>query len=233
MTSAEFEKIENYMKECMSDSAHDKEHIYRVLYVALDIASTEENVDYDILITSCLLHDIGRQEQYDNPKLCHAAVGSMKAYSFLKEQGWTEEKAVHVRDCICTHRFRSDNPPVSIEAKILFDADKIDVTGTMGVARTLVYKGKVNDPLYTLNADGSVNDGNNTTEPSFFHEYQCKLKKIYGLFYTKRGAEIGLKRENTAKAFYEAMFTEVNDSYNIGKKYLSSAILPKSNVVLE
>jgi uncharacterized protein len=33
-----YEKIKNYMLECINDSAHDKEHIYRVLYMALDIA---------------------------------------------------------------------------------------------------------------------------------------------------------------------------------------------------
>lgn len=232
MTRAEYEKIEQYMKECMADSAHDKEHIYRVLYTALDIAESENDVDYDILIASCLLHDIGRQEQYDDPKVCHAAVGSVKAYDFLLSFGWTEEKAVRVRDCIFTHRFRSDNPPASVEARILFDADKIDVAGAMGIARTLVYKGKVNDPLYTLNFDGTVCDGSNTDKPSFFHEYQYKLKKIYSGFFTERGAEIAASREKTAIDFYNAMLSEVSDSYSNGSKRLDSAISPKNDSVL-
>lgn len=41
MTEKTYKLIENYMLTCMKDSAHDKEHIYRVLYNALDIASTE------------------------------------------------------------------------------------------------------------------------------------------------------------------------------------------------
>ena len=45
------------MLSCTEDSAYDKEHIYRVLYNALEIAKTENNVDYDILIAACLLHD--------------------------------------------------------------------------------------------------------------------------------------------------------------------------------
>lgn len=55
------------MLSCMEDSAHDKEHIYHVLYNALEIAKTEMNIDYDVLIASCLLHDIGRKEQFENP----------------------------------------------------------------------------------------------------------------------------------------------------------------------
>ena len=62
MDITDFQLIEEYMLECMQDSAHDKEHIYRVLYVALDIAEQERHVDYDLLIAACLLHDIGRRK---------------------------------------------------------------------------------------------------------------------------------------------------------------------------
>ena len=58
MTKETFTILENYMLSCMEDSVHDKEHIYRVLYNALEIAKMEEGVDYDALICACLLHDI-------------------------------------------------------------------------------------------------------------------------------------------------------------------------------
>ena len=83
MDITDFQLIEEYMLECMQDSAHDKEHIYRVLYVALDIAEQERHVDYDLLIAACLLHDIGRQEKFENPSLCHAVAGAEKARTFL------------------------------------------------------------------------------------------------------------------------------------------------------
>ncbi|MDF2487163.1 MAG: hypothetical protein K0R46_3331, partial [Herbinix sp.] len=70
-----YTQIENYMLEFMKDSAHDKEHIYRVLYMALDIARLEREVDMEVLMIACLLHDIGREEQFSNPELCHAQVG--------------------------------------------------------------------------------------------------------------------------------------------------------------
>lgn len=66
MNKVQYNKIENYMLQCMKDSAHDQEHIYRVLYLSLDIAKYEINVDMDILIASCLLHDIGREEQFNS-----------------------------------------------------------------------------------------------------------------------------------------------------------------------
>jgi len=65
--------IEKYMVSCMKDGAHDCQHIYRVLYSALDIAN-DYNINKDVLIAASLLHDIGREAQFENSKLDHAIV---------------------------------------------------------------------------------------------------------------------------------------------------------------
>ena len=224
MNKNSFHLIENYMLACMGDSAHDKDHIYRVLYTAMDIAATEQNVDYDVLICACLLHDIGRKEQFENPKLCHAMVGGEKAYCFLLENYFSKDFADKVKHCIQAHRFRQSNPPQSLEAKILFDADKIDATGAIGIARTLFYKGTVSEPLYSLLPDGRVSNGTDDENPSFFQEYKYKLEKLYDRFYTKRGNEIASERQKTAVAFYNDMIKEVGGSYDIGLNLLDRII---------
>lgn len=224
MTKEIYRKLEKYMLECMRDSAHDKEHIYRVLYTALDIAESEKDVDYDILVTACLLHDIARQEQNENPQICHAEAGAEKAYKFLIENGSDDCFAKKVKHCISSHRFRKNNVPESIEAKILFDADKIDVTGTLGIARTLVYQGAMCEPLYSLLPDGRVSDGTDDEKPSFFQEYKYKLEKIYSRFYTERGKEIAEERRKTAVSFYNDMLREVCSSYDNGIELLGNII---------
>ncbi len=225
MRKENYALIEDYMLSCMEkDTAHDKEHVYRVLCSALDIAQTEESVDYDVLICACLLHDIGRREQLENPELCHAQVGAEKAYVFLKEHNFTEDFCVHVRACIETHRFRKGNPPASIEAKILFDADKTDVVGAVGLARTLAYKGQHGEPFYTRKEDGSISDGTGDTESSFFQEYKYKLEHIYDKFYTVRGAEIAKKRQNAAVSFYNSMLDEIQSSYENGVQRLQEHV---------
>lgn len=224
MNKEKFEFIEKYMLSCMGDSAHDKDHIYRVLYNAMDIASTEQNVDYEVLICACLLHDIGRKEQFENPTLCHAEVGGEKAYQFLVDNNFNKDLADKVKHCIQTHRYRQSNPPQSLEAKILFDADKIDATGTLGIARTLFYKGNVGEPLYSLLPDDRVSDGTNDDKPSFFQEYKYKLEKLYSRFFTVRGNEIAKERQKTAVSFYEDMKREVSCSYDKGVDLLNKII---------
>ena len=223
MTKEIYQTIENYMRACMDDSAHDAEHVYRVLYNALEIAK-DEDVDYDILITACLLHDIGRIDQVRDPSLCHAEVGSEKAYRFLLETGMTEAFAAQVRHCILTHRFRKNLQPQTIEAKILFDADKLDVTGAIGIARTLMYRGTLTEPLYRHLPDGSISDGSEDIGHSFFREYKFKLEKLYDRFLTKRGAELAKSRQTIAKDFYEKLYEEVSGGYTAGKETLSAIL---------
>ena len=223
MTKERYDVIHQFMLLNMDDSAHDREHIYRVLYNALEIAKNEP-VDYDILITACLLHDIGRIDQVNDPTLCHAEVGSEKAYRFLLETSMPEDFAAQVRHCILTHRFRKNLPPQTLEAKILFDADKLDVTGAVGIARTLMYRGTLTEPLYRHLPDGSISDGSEDIGHSFFREYKFKLEKLYDRFLTKRGAELARSRQKIARDYYESLYAEVNDGYTAGRKTLADIL---------
>ena len=221
MNQTTFEKLERYMQTCMQDSAHDKEHVYRVLYLALDIAQTEPETDLDTLITACLLHDICRAAQYANPAICHAAAGAEQARQYLLAEGFDPDFSQKVAACIRCHRFRKHAPPESLEAKILFDADKLDVTGAMGIARTLLYQGKLNEPLYSMLPDGSVSDGVNDSSVSFFQEYHFKLKNLYDRFYTARGRQLAISRRQSAEAFYQQLLEETRQSYASRRDLLS------------
>ena len=219
MTQSEFKKIENYMLEQMQDSAHDRYHVYRVLNAAIDIAKYEDMVDVDVLIAACLLHDIGRERQFvDLENLCHAEIGGEMAYDYLISRQWSKQKALHVKECISTHRFRDDIKPQSIEAKILFDADKLDVSGAIGIARTLLYEGQVREPLYVLDDDGNIIiDGGGAEISSFFQEYNYKLKNIYNSFYTKRAKEIASERQKITIDFYNTLHDEITSNNDNGR----------------
>ncbi len=224
MTKESYSLIEAYMISCMSDSAHDMEHVYRVLYNALEIAEECEGVDYDVLVCACLLHDIARAEQLRDPTICHALYGGDKAYRFLTENGFEADFAESVRHCIRTHRYRSGNAPESIEARILFDADKLDAAGAVGIARTLVYKGAVSDPLYSVNEDGSISDGTGDKTPSFFQEYRYKLQNVYDRFFTEKGERLAKERQKAAEDFYSSLYSEVSGSRESGQAVLGKLL---------
>ena len=201
------------------------------MYNALEIAKTENNVNYDVLIAACLLHDIGRKEQFENPALCHAIVGSEKAYRFLMAHGFEMSYAEQVKQCIKTHRYRKNNLPQSIEAKILFDADKLDVAGAIGIARTLLYKGSISEPLYSVMSNGSVSTGENDITPSFFQEYKYKLENLYSNFYTEKATTIAEERQYIAREFYNSLYQEVNSSYQNGTNELNDLLEGEDGII--
>lgn len=219
-----FLELEGYMHGCMTDSAHDREHVYRVLYTALELAKGEPDTDLDVLIAACLLHDIGRQAQLADPTVCHAREGAKMARAYLLGKGFSEEYAEKVSHCIEAHRFRKNNPPVTTEAKLLFDADKLDVTGAIGIARSLMYKADMAEPLYHVLPGGKIADGTEDLGPSFFREYKFKLEKLYDKFYTVRGAELARDRQRIAADFYESLYREVNTGYTEGRQMLGQCL---------
>jgi len=218
-----YSELEAYMLSCMQDSAHDKDHVYRVLNNALLIAR-QEAADMDVVVAACLLHDIGRPEQMADKRICHAQVGAEKAYAFLVARGWDEAKADHIRRCIVSHRYRKSSPPASLEAKILYDADKLDVTGAIGIARTLAYNGAVNQPIYSTAPDGSILDGSGSEPDSFCREYRYKLENVYDCFLTDAGRQLALQRRAASAAFYDALMKEVAGDQQEAAKLLNQII---------
>ena len=187
-----YQELKSYMQECMSDAAHDKEHVWRVLGYALRLAAElKEPVDHDLLIAACLLHDIGRAAQFRDPSLDHAAVGADMAAGWLSDHGYSPGFCQAVRSAIRSHRYRTGGRAESIEAQLLFDSDKLDVCGIMGLLRTVSYCDHVGEPYYTVGENGLV-EFTADSEASVVQEYCYKLRQVKERLYTdgaKRLAE--------------------------------------------
>lgn len=220
MTKDQFKSVESYMLECMVDYVHDESHIYRVLNFALRIAETLPEADKDVVILSALLHDIGRRDEAKNKVICHAVAGSEEAYQFLVENGWSEKTAKHVSDCILTHRYKAKRFPTSLEAKIMFDADKLDLTGAMGVARAILFGGQIGEPFYLIGGDGMPTNGDTNEEPSLYRQYNRLLRFIGTKFYTKEATRIAQEQQQIMDMYFQAMFQEVGENYTQGKRLL-------------
>ena len=120
--------------------AHRWGHILRVVKNCIEIAKQYSNVDYDVLLLAALLHDI-EQPYYE--KKSHAYLSAKKAKVILSNLGFNADLINKVTEIILEHSSENpDKPPSSIEAKILFDADKIDGLGAVGIARVFTYCGQ-------------------------------------------------------------------------------------------
>ncbi len=127
------------------------------------------------------------------------------AYMFLKKYGWDEENCIRVKECISSHRYLSSMQPTTIEAKILLDADKLDMTGAIGIGRVLLYQGFMKKSIYCKGED------------SFLNEYRERLLKVYDSFYTEEAKEIASQRKELTHMFYQEILKDraLNDFSNI------------------
>lgn len=209
MERKKYEELAAYMEACMSDAAHDKEHVWRVLGYALRLAEEEEGVDYDLLIAACLLHDIGRSAQFKDPSLDHAAVGADMAAEWLESQGYSLEFCQAVRSAIRSHRYRTGGRAQSIEAQILFDADKLDACGMMGLFRTISYCDHVGEPYYTVGENGLI-ERRPDAEPSVVQEYYYKLSRLGERFYTEAAKKLEKELAPSLEAAVKAAADEAD-----------------------
>ncbi|MBD3185678.1 HD domain-containing protein [Candidatus Bathyarchaeota archaeon] len=133
--------------------AHGKGHIFRTVKNAKTISSKLEpdgdskTVDMDILLAASYLHDLGRDVNVGkhfgialDPAQDHAVRSAILAGKFLSTlNGFPPEKIAAVKDAIRAHSFSRGEKPLSMEAKILSDADKLDAMGAQGIIRTIAY----------------------------------------------------------------------------------------------
>lgn len=190
--------IEQVADLYQNDSAHDFDHVLRVLANARRIGAVE-GANMDILHTAVLLHDIARADQYRTGK-DHAAEGARLARQILEDAGQPEEYTEAVCHAIAAHRFRVNNPPKTLEAKILYDADKLDSIGAVGIARAFAFGGFKNRPLWREDDDG---------EHTTLQEFRVKLVKVKDTLFTNTARQIARERHSYMVGFFEQMAAEV------------------------
>ncbi|MCK6625807.1 MAG: HD domain-containing protein [Anaerolineae bacterium] len=181
-----------------NDSAHDFDHVLRVLANAEHIGRIEQ-ANMSVLRSATLLHDIARADQEETGQ-DHAAEGARRASLILREAGQPSEFIVAVCHAIETHRFRVDNPPQTLEAKILYDADKLDSIGAIGVARAFAYGGYVNRPLWAED-DSHIHTA--------WQEFRLKLSKVKDSLFTETARQMAQERHLFMVQFFEQIAREM------------------------
>ena len=192
-----------------ADPVHDFEHVLRVYRLAERIGEAE-GADLGILLAAVLLHDSADATpdgESDRPTHQHASAEF--ARKVLIEEGWPEDRIEAVQHCIRAHRFRGDETPRTLEAKILFDCDKLDVTGAIGVARSFAYAALAGQPL-----TAEVSDKFKTTfekepgEPHTpYHEFLFKLSRVR--FHTATARALAEERQRYLADYFEQLAKEV------------------------
>jgi uncharacterized protein len=218
---AKLDQIQSIVRQELSCSAHDLDHVLRVYNLCLTLAE-DIALDLVVLRASALLHDIARvKEDHDNSgRTDHALLGAELAGTILHDLDFPAAQIRHIQDCIVSHRYKTGNEPQTIEAKILFDADKLDAIGAIGVARSYVWVGRNKARIYTdcdvdnyikENLDGGEIKGRikDKTLHSPQLEFATKVRFITDKLFTEKARRIGRERVEFFSMFLDRLEQEV------------------------
>lgn len=192
-----------------SESSHDLDHTLRVLNNAEKLLDFHPEADSDVVRLSALLHDIARpEEDAQCGKCCHAELSAVYAETILRDAGVPENITLQTVNAVKRHRFRRGEAPDTLEAKILYDADKLDSLGAVGLGRAFLFAGHCNARLHNTEAEALAAPPY-SKEDTAYREYLVKLRSLPEKMFTVEGKKIAVKRVQFMKEFFSVMETEI------------------------
>ncbi len=190
---------------------HGFDHVERVMKTGMSMGK-RENADLEVMKFAILLHDIDRKKENEGLIECHAEGSAKTAKVLLESQGLPSELIDSVCSCIQTHRFRNDKKPVSLEAKILADADRLDAMGAVGIGRAFLFGGEHGQRLWGEKMESKKErffPGMDASEYSPVIEYRLKLSKLKEGMLTRTGKEEAEERHRFMEAFFKELEEEI------------------------
>lgn len=193
-----------------NDPVHGYDHILRVYKMAERLAQAE-GADLEIVCAAALLHDTEGSLTGES-RTEHQVASAEFAGQVLATEGWSEERIAAVQHCIRAHRFRDDREqPQTIEAQVLFDADKLDAIGAIGAVRAIAYAVLAQQHLFTEPSKRFLSTGEkeNNEAHTPYHEHLFKLRKLKDRMFTKTGKDFAQARHDYLEGFFARLRAEL------------------------
>ena len=190
----------------MADSAHDFSHIMRVCRNAMYIGK-REGADMEILTLSALLHDAEcvskcseNKEAFEAAPICIS--------NFLDKKDLPENKKEMILYSIRVHRFSKGIIPITLEAKILQDADRLDAMGAIGIARVFATGCALGRALYNPEDPFCLRREPNDSIWNLDHFFK-KLLKLESGMHTETAKKLARIRASVLEKYLSDLQAEI------------------------
>lgn len=205
----DIDSIKYKVKKIMdNDSAHDFEHVMRVYKNAQKICK-KEKANEKLVLCAVLLHDIVSYSKSDKRSKLSSIHSAKKAEQILKKYNFSKNEIIIVSEAIRDHSFSQNKKPLTIEGKILQDADRLDAIGAIGIARVFATGGSLKRPFYNFNDPFCKTRSPDDKTWTVDHFYQ-KLLKLDSLMNTKSGRIEAKKRTKVLREFLKQFRKEIS-----------------------
>lgn len=204
-------ETENFVKNYFSENTdgHDWWHTNRVRNLSIAISKKENSGNRFLIEMIALLHDV------DDWKLT-GENNLINTIRWLEKFKFEENFILQICNNIKNISFKGANvndTGLSIEGKIVQDADRLDAIGAIGIARAFTYGGNKNRPFYLPGEKpvmhASENEYRNSSGHTINHFYE-KLLLLKDRMNTETAKEIANERHLFMEKFLEQFFSEWN-----------------------
>ncbi|MCX6677105.1 MAG: HD domain-containing protein [Methanothrix sp.] len=192
-----------------ADPAHDFSHIWRV-YKNARIIGQEEGADMQVLLLAALLHDVGSKKKHNSLQGESEGWGKRAVEAFLESIGLEEGAREKVHYAVDVHRFSGKIVPVTLEARILQDADRLDALGAIGIARVFLTGGALGRELYHSSDPFCRAREPDDGEWNLDHFYK-KLLKLESGMHTERGKKLAAVRTAVLRRYILDLEEEIGN----------------------
>jgi uncharacterized protein len=198
----------------LTDGSHDLGHFQRVWRMARDINRWEgAAADELVLLTSAYFHDLVSLPK-NHPERGNASRLSADAAVQLLTQRWGDfpgDKLEGVWHAIHAHSYSAGVKPVTAEAKILQDADRMEAVGAIGLARVWYSAGQMNQSLFH-GTDPLAEDRPPDDQQYALDHFQLKLLRLPAMMNTAAGRRVAEERAEYLREFLKKICLEIRGS---------------------
>ena len=208
------EKVKQQVYELLNkdNSGHGIDHIDRVQKLSLDFAQ-KENANKDIVTLIALLHDVDDYKLFgkENAKNLTNAKSIMNKANVPSD---IQEQVLASLKCIGYSKLLKGFRPVSIEGKVVSDADMCDALGVNGILRVYKYSMKNKKPFFDKNIfpiENMTADKytGKCADSSVCHIFE-KILKLKDLMMTESGKQEAQERHQIIVDVLYHLFKEEN-----------------------
>ena len=207
------ERTKNLIREhCENETTgHDFWHIWRVCQNANKIYEKEKGNPF-IIQMICLLHDIYDHKFYTgNPR---EKLAETLAKLDTEQILTASDKENIIESCVNLGYASNvvEKKELSQEGKIAQDADRLDAVGAIAIARTFVYTGNQERPMYlpgeeqAVSAEEYQKSGSKTSIGHFYD----KVLKVKDKMNTQTAKELAKERHQFVEAYLDEFLAEWN-----------------------
>jgi uncharacterized protein len=189
------------------DPAHDLLHIERVVAMAKRLARSEQ-ARLEVVVPAAWLHDcVNVPKNHPNRSLA-SRLSAEEALRILSDLKYPRELFQDIAHAIEAHSFSAGIEPLTPEARVVQDADRLDALGSVGIARCFAVAGMLKRPFYSENDPFCETRSPDDARYSIDHFF-VKLFKVADSLKTEAGREEGRRRVATMRSFLRDLRREI------------------------